>query len=232
MLCDEALAVNQDDTHGQASILRCKRWSCELCQQQNRWKVIQAIHRGKPTKMVTFTCKHSNYSTPDEAAADMKRGLRALRKRLARHFPNQKFPMLVVFEAHKSGWPHMHIALRSKFISVKWLQTAWSEILGAWNVDIRPFPKDVRKAAYFAKYLGKDLHHFAGCKRWWRSHDYEVEAAEDRIKVRFGDVWQTIYGQSFNDYVQQLKRNPMFHVAEERPGYVRFHRWWIREGSP
>ena len=130
MLCSEAVAVNQNSLEGTYSLLKCKRWACEICRPLNRWKVIQAAKRGHPNKMLTLSVSSKHYASEDAAARDLKRGLDALKKRIARRFNKRRIPMMVVFEAHKSGWPHMHILLRTSFISQKWLSHVWSEITG------------------------------------------------------------------------------------------------------
>lgn len=232
MLCSEAIAVNRNNFEGEYSLLRCKRWSCELCQGRNRWKVLLAIQRGQPNRMLTLSCVHGKYGTPEEAAHDMKRGLVALRKRMARKWPKRKFPMVVVFEAHKSGWPHMHICLRSTFIDIHWLKAAWEEIIGAWNVDIRIIPDPTRSARYVSKYLGKDLHHFEGCKRWWRTHDYEIEKEEARIKVTYGQRTEFIEGMDFDDLRERMRADPLCEITGERSGWFSFKRtYWHFDSS-
>lgn len=225
MLCSEAIAVNRGGFLRAAAILKCKRWSCELCQDRNRWAVLMAVQRGKPNRMLTLTCSHSQYETPAEAARDMVRGLRALRKRMSRQWPDKKFPMCVVFEAHKSGWPHMHIAMRCEWISISWLKEAWEEITGAFSVNIRFIPDVGRIASYVAKYMGKDLHHFEGCKRWWRTHDYEIEEKDDTIKVRFGFRWERL-SASFDDFADRIEADLDFcKVIERRAGWIEWEDW-------
>lgn len=228
MLCSEAIRVNQGSFYRTASLLRCKRWSCEICQPRNRWNVVRAIQRGRPSRMVTLTCKHGLYDTPAEAAQDMVRGLRGLRKALAREWPKKTFPMAVVFEAHEDGFPHMHIAMRCDFIPFEWLSKTWERLTGAYHVRIDYIPADGRIAKYVSKYLGKDLHQFAGCKRWWRTHDYEIDPKERVCMLRFGRSWTTI-DTPWDVFVRTIMSDLEFvEVVEERPGYLEWKDWYPR----
>lgn len=151
--------------------------------------VIQLAKKGRPTAMLTLTVSSKNYPAPEDAARDLKRGLVALRKRIARRWPGEKMPFLAVFEKHKSGWPHLHLLIRARFIPVNWLREVWTEITGSWNVNIRKIETVGQAAYYCAKYIGKDLASFASCKRWWRSHDYQIVDPDDDWHTRKKARW-------------------------------------------
>lgn len=136
--------------------------------------------------------------------------------------------MAIVFEAHEDGFPHMHIAMRCDFIPFQWLQDAWKEITGAWMVRIDYIPADGRIAKYVSKYLGKDLHQFTGCKRWWRSHDYEIEEKDVICMLRFGRSWTTT-DVAWDVFVAGIKADEEFsEIVEERPGYLEWKDWYPR----
>ena len=175
--CTPDVSVKREGAGGKVIPVRCKRWSCPHCAIVNRQRVIMFAKGGEPTAMMTLTVSTRNYDTPDEAAEDLKRGLVALRKRITRRWPNERMPFIAVFEQHKSGWPHLHLLIRCRFMPVEWLRECWTEITGSWNVNITKIDKG-RAGHYVAKYIGKDLHSFAHCKRWWRSHDYDLQDRE------------------------------------------------------
>lgn len=138
--------------------------------------------------MLTLTVSSNAYQTPDDAAQDLKRALVALRKRIARLWPGERMPFLAVFEKHKSGFPHLHLLIRARFMPVKTLREMWEGITKhSWNVNVMAI-KTPGQLAYAAKYIGKDLSAFEHCKRWWRSHDYHQlnETDEERRKTRAG----------------------------------------------
>lgn len=157
----------------------------------------------RPRAMLTLTVSSNHYDTPDDAAAALKRGLRLLRLRLKRHPRLVNFSFLAIFEAHKSGYPHLHLLIRGKFIPWEMLTKWWEEITGSTHVDIRKIDTTGKAAFYVAKYLGKDLHAFAGCKRWWRSHGYSEGADEDYAKDRPNVRW-TRYGIDFDPIAYRL----------------------------
>lgn len=188
-LCTPDVSVNSENGRYKAVPVRCKRWSCEVCREMNRRRVIRLAKRGLPTAMLTLTVSSKHYDTPDAAAADLKRGLVALRKRINRKWPEERMPFLAVFEQHKSGYPHLHLLIRARFIPVDWLREVWTEITGSWNVNICSLKTRERAAAYAAKYIGKDLAAFANCKRWWRSHDYDQPQPEDVEEANRPPEW-------------------------------------------
>ena len=88
-LCTPDIAVKALGPQGEAGVVRCKRWSCEVCREINRRRVIAFGKRGNPTAMLTLTVSSKAYETPDDAARDLKRALVALRKRIARAYPGE-----------------------------------------------------------------------------------------------------------------------------------------------
>lgn len=172
-LCTPDTIVNADLFEGEIFPLRCKRWSCPHCAQINRKKVMMAARDGNPNTFLTLTCKPDLHETPDEAAQDMVRGLRLLRRRIQRKWGIDKLPFIVVFEKTKKGWPHMHLLIRAPYMHWKVLRRMWESITGAFEVDIRYIKKRAQIMFYVTKYIGKDLFAFDHCKRWWRSHNYK-----------------------------------------------------------
>lgn len=222
MLCSEHSSVNENNHEGVVSLLRCKRWSCDLCQDWNRRRVVALARRGQPNCFITLTVNPARYATPDEAAHDLKRGLVLLKRRIAKRYPSKKFSAMCVFERTKAGWPHLHILARAPWIAQKWLSDQMADLIGAPIVDIRKIQDQGRAAKYVSKYVGKDPHVFAHCKRWWRSHDYDQDDGWKPIKVMYGTRWQTVE-VSYDEYIA---RAIMFgaEVEEIRSGFAYFKR--------
>ena len=218
-LCTELSVVNANETEGEISLLKCKRWTCDICNPDNRWKVMQRAKYGKPNVFMTLTVPPHKYADKDEAARDMRRGLVLLRRRIAKKWNIENIPFLVVFEAHKSGWPHMHLLLRAKFMPQQILKAMWKDIMGAGSVDLR-FIKDTgRVLAYIVKYIGKDLGKFEGCKRWWRSQNYDLGEDEYEKPHLFGD---RIFVTNFNyEQLAQQMRVEGYHIKQK--GNWRFY---------
>ena len=81
-------------------------------------------------------------------------------------------PFLAVFEAHKSGWPHLHLVLRSGFIAQRQLSALAMQFLGSPIVHIRIIDSLRHAARYIGKYISKQNVRFGTCKRYWKSKDY------------------------------------------------------------
>lgn len=188
-LCTSDIAVKPDAHGGLAGPVRCKRWSCEVCAIRNRNRVIAIARAANPRALLTLTVRSTDYESPEAAAEALKRGLRLLRLRLSRHKRALDFQFLAVFEKHKSGYPHLHLLIKGKFIPWQTLRTMWEAITGSYQVDIRKIKSQGQAALYCAKYIAKDLSSFPGCKRWWRSHDYSSAADEDYQQDKAEGQW-------------------------------------------
>ena len=189
-LCSDRTLVNANSAVGEIAALKCKRWSCENCNADNRWRVMQQAKRGAPDLFMTLSHIEGSKLTPDEAARDMKRGLVLLRRMIERRFGIKNIPFIVVFEKTKKGWPHMHLLLRGPYMHWQVLRGMWKQITGAFEVDVRRIPRKEQVLFYITKYLGKDLHAFAGCKRWWKSQNYLSEPDDRPLPEMFGAVRQ------------------------------------------
>lgn len=86
---------------------------------------------------------------------------------------NGKLPFLAVIEVHKSGWPHLHIMLRSKWIAQPWLSAQMAEIAESPVQDVRRIQGRAKVAGYVAKYAGKCACKLGHSKRYWSSRDYD-----------------------------------------------------------
>lgn len=191
-LCTPEVSVNVAAAHGEAAAIRCKRWSCPVCAEINRARVIAIARRSNPRALLTLTVSSADYPDPADAADALKRGLRLMRLRLKRHERLRNFQFLAVFEKHKSGHPHLHLLIKGDFLPWRILRTMWEQITGSFMVDIRRIKSTGMAALYCAKYIGKDLAAFPGCKRWWRSHGFEDEAPEDYQTEKASGQWSRL----------------------------------------
>ena len=188
-LCTHETAVNFHAYGGHAKPVRCKRWSCEVCAKRNAARVIAIGREGRPNALLTLTVSSKVYPDPDDAAEALKRGLRNLRLRLKRHSRLENFEFLAVFEKHKSGHPHLHLLIKGKYLPWKLMRKWWQALTSSHQIDIRKINSQGMAALYCAKYIGKDLSSFQGCKRWWRSSGYSNDNAEDYVPEHFAGTW-------------------------------------------
>lgn len=188
-LCSPLSSLKSSPDGLEIAPVRCKKWDCPHCHQINRRRVIAIAMASKPKAMLTLTVSAKMHPTPTDAATALKEGLRLLRLRLKRHPRLSNFEFMAVFEKHKSGYPHLHLLIKGDYLPWKWLRRVWEEITGSYHVDIRKISNRGMAAFYVAKYIGKDLTAFEGCKRWWRSHGFSKEASDeyapDYVKADF-----------------------------------------------
>lgn len=227
MLCSEASLVNASDIQGHAVSLKCKRWSCPICAPLNRKQVIRKGRQGKPNAFLTLTCNPHGYECPDDAARDLKHAWVVLRRRIEKRYARKNIPFLAVFERTKRGWPHLHLLIRAPWLDQKWLSDQMADLINAPIVDIRKIDDEGRAARYVTKYVGKDPHVFEGCKRWWRSHNYDLGEDERSPLVTYGSRWVE-ERKPLATVARELKAMG-YYITEERDGFIAYQRWWVRE---
>jgi hypothetical protein len=174
--------------------LRCKRWSCELCNPYNHRRIKRAAREGAPSTFLTLTVNPARYATYDEAARDLKTAWVNLRRRMQKSFAMDRPPFIAIFEGTKRGWPHLHILMRCRYIPQRWFSQQMADLIGAPICDVRFIDNVGRVAAYVAKYISKAPSGFAHCKRWWRSKDYQQDKEECAPFKRFSPHVHTFEG--------------------------------------
>lgn len=102
----------------------------------------------------------------------------------------RSLPFIAVFEAHpSSGFPHLHILLRSKWIDHEWLSANMADLIDSPVVGIERIKNRRKQAAYVAAYCGKQTERFGSTKRYWQSKDYRLvkhDRSPDRPVLRGG----------------------------------------------
>lgn len=115
-----------------------------------------------------------------------------------------RLPFLIVFELTKKGEPHVHIALRAKWIDMFWLSREMEALTGAPIVDVDRINDLGRVAYYVSKYMSKAPERFEGCKRYWRSLDWlDCAEPDDDARAAEGDGWRIIW-KPFDQIIQSM----------------------------
>lgn len=192
-LCREASLVNPGPAYRRAVTLKCRAWTCPLCHDMRVKQLVREIIDGHPERLLTLTMKPSPNATPDSQAKLLSANWRRLIQLIRRKWPNAKHEYFAVFEAHKSGWPHLHIATRGCYLPWQWLSDTWEALTGSRGVDIRFIHNPRDCASYVAKYMGKDSHRFGKSKRYWQSKGWQVEPDhKPPHDMRFGSRYITV----------------------------------------
>lgn len=184
MFCREAVLVNHEQHRAEAHVLYCRSWRCPICKPRRRAEVLRLIDQGEPERLITLTANPAKFDSPDERARQLVMTWREIIRRWRKRHPSVKISFLAVFEAHKSGEPHLHIVQRGGYMPRQFMKAVLEERMGAWNVDVRFIYNQKKAARYVAKYLGKDVHQFEGCKRYWRSLDWSLQPEDETPDAR------------------------------------------------
>lgn len=128
---------------------------------------------GAPERFITLTSNPASGGTPDDRLDALARAWRLIVKRLRRQHPGKEIEYAVVVEATLAGEPHLHILARCPYVPQAQLSAWMQELTNSPIVDIRRISGGRQAAAYVAKYVGKEPHHFGLKKRYWFSQRYQ-----------------------------------------------------------
>lgn len=161
-------------THGgtTAHTLWCRSWICSDCEPFRRAALKAFAQSGAPKTFLTLTVNPTLGVSPAGRAALLVDAFRILIRRARAKFSKSPIEYFAVFEATKSGEPHLHVLMRAPFIPQKWISSVMKELIGAPIVDIRFIDNVGRAAHYVAKYVGKRPGKFGTLKRYWHSPGY------------------------------------------------------------
>lgn len=174
LYCGDTTLVNNDLFEGVARPLLCKCWTCPECAPNRKAQLKRLARAGHPTTFITLTAGPAAGDTPEQAARTLVKAWRRIRRELVEHKGMTNPPFIAVFERTKKGRPHLHILARVPFVKQSWLSNRMRSLAQSPIVDIRRVHNDRQAASYVSKYLAKDPTRFSGCKRYWRSMDWDM----------------------------------------------------------
>lgn len=158
-----------------------------------RAQVVDLAKSGNATTFITLTCNPAIGYSPAGRARSLVEAWRQIVKRACKRFGIKHIAYLCVFEATKRGEPHLHILARVKYIPQPWLSAQLKDLTGAGVVDIREVKSARMVANYMAKYVGKEPHRFATCKRYWCTQSWRLASVESEPEVSiWTDRWYTV----------------------------------------
>lgn len=189
--CRERSIVNHSPTEYTAVSLKCRAWTCPDCADMRKSQLTAECIGGNPNTFLTLTYRSRADRSPNQAALELSRAWRLCRLRLMRFHKLKKLPFMAVIESTVNGWPHLHILLRSRWLSRDVIVRAMSELVDSPIVNIQRIDSKGRVAAYCSKYASKAAHKFGTAKRYWQSFDYdEREDTDPRKKPMPGRGWE------------------------------------------
>ena len=182
-LCGEWTGCSEDIHTGEirAGRIWCRSWKCEHCAPKRRAQLQAQAAAGRPCTLITLTIPYGSHDSADEAARTIVHAWRMTIQRGKREKRFGKLQYIAVFEETKKGWPHLHILARAPYIEQAWLSKTLKHFGAGAIVDIRRVYNARHAARYVGKYVSKAPHRYEGCKRYWRTHGYDLDPRE---KVR------------------------------------------------
>lgn len=218
--CGEKIVGAEEDFLKQALVWRCKGWHCPHCAEALQSRLRDRARNGRPTLMLTLTNRVKPGLTPSEHARQLVQAWRTIRQAIARQTGEAKVAFIAVFERHRSGYPHLHILLRSPRIDVDWLRKKTIALLDSPQFRVDPVKKAAKAANYVAKYAAKAPEAFDGCKRYWASHSWDDPATKWEKPIADANVSWTLQDLTPAEWQHHyLCRG--FEISHPRPGFMK-----------
>lgn len=217
--CGEGIIATSGEKVSRAITQRCRAWTCDECAPARRRQLIALACAGDPTRFLTFTVIHTPGGDPMEGARLLTSSFRTFTKLLKRKYPKDRLEYLAVMEAHKDGWPHLHVIARGPWIDIEWMREQWKRLTGAHRIGLEKPKSSKGIAGYISKYLGKEPHKFGALKRYWQSKKWDKRQKRDKREGLDPDETWTVRNDNLRDWVQRLflKR---WEITWVREGYV------------
>jgi hypothetical protein len=202
--CGEGIIATSGERVSRAITQKCRAWTCDECAPRRRSQLIALGCAGDPTRFLTFTVIHTPGGNPLVGAKLLTASFRIFLKLLKRKYPGQRLEYLAVMEAHKSGWPHLHVIARGPWIDIEWMREQWKRLTGAHRIGLEK-PKTKRGvAAYVGKYVGKEPHKFGALKRYWQSKAWDKRKKRSKREGLDPDETWTVLADTIPQWVQRL----------------------------
>jgi len=182
MFCEEWSLVKYENPTTTITPLRCKCWTCELCRPMRKARLVREARAGEPDLFWTLTTHRLPGRCPHQAARALVSAWRTVRAEYIKKNGAGSLPFIAVFEETRSGWPHLHLVGRCRWLDQRWLSRRMKALIGAPVVDVRRANGVQRVVAYITKYIGKNPSRFVGTKRYWRSLDYLSPEAKAELR--------------------------------------------------
>lgn len=180
MYCGSTTLVNYDGDEASAKMLVCRSWLCERCRPRRVAQMVAEGCGGSPNRFITLTLRRDDAADKVEQAKRLSRAWRLICKRITRDGGGKVEYLARLELTPQNRTPHLHVLVRSKWISQKWLSEVCGELLDAPVVSIESITSASKVAAYVSKYLGKDPEKIGTCKRYWKSKGYDQRPQQEK----------------------------------------------------
>jgi len=190
MYCGENIAVKAQEADAEAVTIRCRRWSCPICEPHRKDEFIALAFAGKPQRLVTITWRTRPGMTRCEIARAMLKAWKAYVRKYRGRKREHEMEYLLVWELTQKGTPHAHILCRCGWIDQDELSDFMRDKLDSPIVDVRNVVRKPKKVAYTAKYLTKANALIEGTKRYFRSTGWAPKFSYKKTVEKRPGVWK------------------------------------------
>jgi hypothetical protein len=195
-MCGAGSLIQHTGTVADIKQAGCRSWLCPTAAPGRKAELIRRLRAGRPNKFFTVTSRPDPDQTHEKRREIMGKAWPLLIRRMERH-TGRHIPYLAVCEKTPSnGTPHIHAALRCRYVSQRLLSKWWEELTGWKIVDIRQVKNPKKLSIYLTKYFKKDPYKFGNSKRYWNNRDWELPpepgaAVEEYVKRewKFSTKW-------------------------------------------
>lgn len=235
MFCGDTTLIGVSHTDCKTVPLKCRRWTCDECFVQRARELRHKAASGEPSTFLTLTVNPAEFTTPTMAANRLSECWRLLRQQARREKRAEKIEFLAVFEVTKQGWPHLHILCRAPWLDQAWISQCMAHWMNSPIVDIRAVYNRRHASRYIGKYVSKSPFRFAGCKRYWTSRGYDLEAKPEEPAYGSNRVWW-LSRESWHEIQMLLENCEWVHGDEDDDPYKMYpsdsSRWPFNDLPP
>jgi len=190
--------------------MRCKR-------------LIAEAHRGSPNIFFTLTMRASDERSPDLQAVKMVEAWRSLRRWLMKDLGLKKLPFMAVFERHKSGYPHLHIAIRSQFLPIGKIVEFMDGKYDSPIQYIEVIDNPAKVGGYVVKYMSKCPERYKFSKRYWKSRDYELDQKWKDKPVKPPGHWAEVFSNNVYAVVGMYEQRGWRFIRSKGHVFTAYH---------
>lgn len=206
------------------AVLWCNTWGCEHCGPRRAWKCAEDMKRGLPFMFLTLTVNPAFGINQEQRARRLKAAWVKWVREVRKEHGQEAVEYYYVFEAQKSGEPHMHIVGRWPRIEKEDISAWFEKEVRAPSTRIEGIKDAHKMCHYLAKYLSKGPTRFGTLKRYGYSRKYFIKA---KPKPHEDPRWQgqwNIVDRPFNDLLQEYVCRRFTAQGDYHPGFAELTR--------
>jgi len=188
--CTGSLVGYNADEHTVTVVpLTCGKWSCPDCAARKAALYAHRLFAAAPERHIVLTWNPRVSNDPQEALRRMKKALPKFVKYIRDEIKHKdgfiekaalKFEYCAIWERHRSGFPHLHLAQWGDYVPHRLIRATWKRLTGAYIIWIKAMDNDFSGGHHWTKYLLKSIPQtsdlYPGSRMVTFSHGYDRNA--------------------------------------------------------